>query len=150
MSEKPLGTANILRQYSAHQELKQEYSPETANELAAKSLNRHGIEATSGDVASWAKINTAAVDGKIDIPAERQVAETLANGFAQAIIATAHQSVNVDALQEANEDDIETEDESALLEDDLPTIDEMYGYDNPEDNEEAALDDVLKAQEQGE
>ena len=149
MPEKPLGTANILRQYSAHQELTQEYSPETANELAAKSLNRSGVEATSGDVASWAKINNAAVDGKIDIPAERQVAETLANGFAQAIITTANQSGNADVLQDADEDDVETEDESEPLEDDLPTIDEMYGYENPEDNDEAALDDVLKAQEQG-
>ncbi len=151
MSEKPLGTANILRQYSAHQELKQEYSPETANELAAKSLNRHGIEATSGDVASWDKINNAAVDGKIDIPAERQVAETLANGFAQATINIANQSSNIAAVQDANEDDmeIEDEDESEPPEDDLTTIDEMYGYDNPEDNDEAALDDVLKIQEQG-
>ncbi len=31
--------------------------------------------------------------------------------------------------------------------DEFSTIDELYGYDDPDDNAEAALDDVLKAQE---
>lgn len=35
-------------------------------------------------------------------------------------------------------------------EDELPTLGDMYGYENDEDNEEAALDDVLKMQERGE
>jgi len=30
------------------------------------------------------------------------------------------------------------------------SINEIYGYDDPEDNEEAAFDDVLKAMERGE
>lgn len=30
-----------------------------------------------------------------------------------------------------------------------PSLADMYGYDDPEDNEEAAFDDVLKAQENG-
>lgn len=35
-------------------------------------------------------------------------------------------------------------------ENELPTLGDMYGYENDEDNEEAALDDVLKMQERGE
>jgi hypothetical protein len=53
---------------------------------------------------------------------------------------------------ESNFEDIDDEEESDLQntkvdDDELPTIDELYGYDDPEDNAEAALDDVLKAQE---
>ncbi len=39
------------------------------------------------------------------------------------------------------------EDHDELEEDPLPTLADMYGYENDEDNEEAAFDDVLKAQE---
>jgi len=39
------------------------------------------------------------------------------------------------------------EDPDESEEDPLPTLADMYGYDNDEDNEEAAFDDVLKAQE---
>jgi len=145
MGNANLGTANILHQYSCHQDLKQEYSPETAHELAAKSLNRHGIPATPNDVASWDKINSAAVQGKMDIPAERQVAESMAKGVAQAIIASAHQTSDE---HDADEEDLESGDAADVAEDELTTIDELYGFDNPEDNDEAALDDVLKAQEQ--
>ena len=50
---------------------------------------------------------------------------------------------------ETGESDLEDIDDEEDEEDDdeLPTIDELYGYDDPEDNAEAALDDVLKAQE---
>jgi hypothetical protein len=53
---------------------------------------------------------------------------------------------------ESNFEDIDDEEDSDLQntevdDDELPTIDELYGYDDPEDNAEAALDDVLKAQE---
>ena len=44
---------------------------------------------------------------------------------------------------ESDLEDIDDEEDD----DELPTIDELYGYDDPEDNAEAALDDVLKAQE---
>jgi hypothetical protein len=53
---------------------------------------------------------------------------------------------------ESNFEDIDDEEDvdfqnAEVDDDELPTIDELYGYDDPEDNAEAALDDVLKAQE---
>jgi hypothetical protein len=53
---------------------------------------------------------------------------------------------------ESDFEDIDDEEEGDFQnvevdEDQLSTIDELYGYDDPEDNAEAALDDVLKAQE---
>ncbi|WP_059825434.1 hypothetical protein [Burkholderia ubonensis] len=151
MSERPSGTANILHQHSEYEKLEQDYSAETANELTAKSLKRHGVDAAPNEVSSWHKINKAAVDGKMDIPGERKVAETLADGAAAGVIAAARVSAidqTPEALQATAEfEDEDSEEEGAAEEDELPTIDEMYGFDDPEDNAEAALDDVLKAQE---
>ena len=53
---------------------------------------------------------------------------------------------------QSNFEDIDDEEDvdfqnTEVDDDELPTIDELYGYDDPEDNAEAALDDVLKAQE---
>lgn len=53
---------------------------------------------------------------------------------------------------ESNFEDIDDEEDvdfqnAEVDDDELPTIDELYGYDDPEDNAEAALDDILKAQE---
>ena len=50
------------------------------------------------------------------------------------------------------EDELELDDdcedpEGCESEEELPTLGDMYGYENDEDNEEAAFDDVLKAQE---
>ena len=46
------------------------------------------------------------------------------------------------------DDEADDDSQNAEVDDDeFPTIDELYGYDESEDNAEAALDDVLKAQE---
>jgi hypothetical protein len=44
-----------------------------------------------------------------------------------------------EGLPEDDDDDVDG--------DELPTLGDIYGYDNDEDNEEAALDDILKIQE---
>ncbi|WP_290423757.1 hypothetical protein [Massilia sp. YIM B02769] len=40
-----------------------------------------------------------------------------------------------------------SERDDSIDDDELPTLQDMFGYDNEEDNEEAALDYVLKIQE---
>jgi hypothetical protein len=47
-----------------------------------------------------------------------------------------------DDVDHDSEDDDDSVDES-----ELPTLGDMFGYENDEDNEEAALDHVLKMQE---
>ncbi|REG50876.1 hypothetical protein B0G80_7340 [Paraburkholderia sp. BL6669N2] len=144
------GTANILHQFSEYIILQQEYSTQTANELAARSLAKHGVEATPAEVGTWHKLNMAATQGKMDIYAERMEAESSARVVATAMIALAQ---NASESQFTFEEDVEQDDESDSchdVDDDRLTIDEIYGYDDPEDNAEAALDDVLKIQERGE
>lgn len=144
----PTGTANILHQFTAYNQLREDYSPEVANVLTQKNLARHNVPATPEDVDAWHRINTAAVNSKLDIPAERSVADALAGAAVAAVLETianqptASTPETVDAADEyLDEDNVEDN------EDELPALADMYGYDNDEDNEEAALDDVLKAQE---
>lgn len=147
MSE-PAGTANILHQFTAYNQLREEYSPEVANTLTQKNLARHNVPATPGEVEAWHRINTAAVNSKLDIPAERSTADALANDAVAAILETAFASSPTEGLETTDTaDENFDEDEVETDEDELPSLADIYGYEDDEDNEEAALDDVLKAQE---
>ena len=142
------GTANILHQFTAYNQLRDDYSPEVANVLTQKNLARHNVPATPEDVDAWHRINTAAVNSKLDIPAERRIADTLAGAAVAAILETASTGPVADVSDTIAADDEDfSENEIQDEEDELPSLADMYGYDNDEDNEEAALDDVLKAQE---
>lgn len=161
MSERN-GTANLLAQVTAFRELKEDYNPEVAENLTARNLQRNGINATTTDVKAWDKINNAALQGHLDIPAEVVIAEGKAAVAAGTTLGQAAQNVvNLDAQNSeqggddsGSDDDLDDDDSGDGDDDDLsdedderPSIDEMYGYDDPEDNLEAALDDVLKIQE---
>lgn len=148
----PTGTANILHQHKAYNDLRNDYSPDVANALLQKSLERRSVSVTPEEVGGWHKINQAACDGKLDLVVERKVAETMADAAGAAMLASAAaSSTNASNPMESRvtneESDDSDEEVPELLEDELPSLADMYGYDNDEDNEEAALDDVLKAQE---
>jgi len=151
MPNRPLGTANILHQHTEYEKLKEEYSPDVANQLTAKSLVRYGVDATPNDVSAWNKINNAAIDGKMDPAGEHQAAKSRADLAAIDMIeaikaSTKPQDADAPWLADAPEDE-ESEEDAHAPDDELPSIDEMYGCENSDDNDEAALDDVLKAQE---
>ena len=148
MSERN-GTANLLSQVTAFRELKEDYSSEVAESLTAKNLQRNGIDASITDVKGWEKVNNAALQGRLDIPAEVVIAEKKASIAAgTALGQTAQEVVNQD--EQNNDHDNEDDDDADDLsddEDELLTVDELYGSDDPEYNSESALDDVLKIQE---
>ena len=179
MSERN-GTANLLAQVTAFRELKEDYNSEVAENLTAKNLQRNGINASTTDVKGWDKINNAALQGRLDIPAEVVIAERKASIAAGTTLGQAAEDVgNVDGQNpvqsgandssgdddsggddsgddsgddESDDDDGDDDssggdDDHSGEEDERSSIDEMYGYDDPEDNQEAALDDVLKIQE---
>lgn len=150
MSE-PTGTANILHQFTAYSQLRKDYSSEVANTLTQKNLARHNIPATPDDVDAWYRINTAAASSKLDIPTERSVADALANAAVATILQVASAPASVDlqkTISVTDDEDLDEDDEVEGYENELPSLADIYGYENDEDNEEAALDDILKAQEQ--
>ena len=90
----------------------------------------------------WHTINKAAVDRKLDLGQERSIAEKQAKKVADGMLQIA---ASIQPIQEEEVDsDFDDEDEES---DELSSLFDLYGYENDEDNEEAALDDVLKVQE---
>lgn len=151
MTEKPAGTANILHQNAIYEDLCEEYSPEVANALTSKNLQRQGVNVPPEGCGHWHTINKAAADQKLDLEQERAIAENQAKEVADGMLQVAASSQPVQ--EEEIDSDFDDGDGDAVDEDaendELPSLADMYGYENDEDNEEAALDDVLKAQEQG-
>ena len=151
MTEKPAGTANILHQNAIYEDVCEEYSPEVANALTSKNLQRKGVNVPPEGCGHWHTINKAAVDQKLDLEQERAIAENQAKEVADGMLQVAASSQPVQ--EEEIDSDFDAVDGDAVDEDaendELPSLADMYGYENDEDNEEAALDDVLKAQEQG-
>jgi len=135
------GTANLIHQHSAYRALEGEYGEQTATVLASKNLARNGVDVPPEGIAHWDKVNNAAIQGQLNIDEERAKAEALAS---QAM-GTAIQNASVENAISAEEEEefVDGDDDEA------PTLQDMYGYDNDEDNEEAALDDILKIQEKG-
>lgn len=143
------GTANILHQFTAYNQLREDYSPEVANALTQKNLERHNVLATLDDVEAWHRINIAAASSMLDIPAELHNADILAKAAATAILETAASQSAADMPETT--DDVDDDLDNEEIENDeyeRPSLSDIYGYDDDEDNEEAALDDILKLQEQ--
>lgn len=158
MTEKPAGTANILHQNAIYEDLCEEYSPDVANALTSKNLQRQGINVPPEGCGHWHTINKAAANQKLDLKQERAIAESQAKEVADGMlqVAAGSQHVYPASVQPVQAEELDSdfydEDGDAVDEeaenDELPSLADMYGYENDEDNEEAALDDVLKAQEQ--
>lgn len=151
MAEKPAGTANILHQNAIYEDLCEEYSPEVANALTSKNLQRQGVDVPPEGCGHWHTINKAAANQKLDLAQELAIAENQAKEVADGMLQVAASSQTVHEQEfdsDFDDEDGDTVDEDAE-DDELPSLADMYGYESDEDNEEAALDDVLKAQEQG-
>ncbi|MBH1384316.1 hypothetical protein I5T81_05995 [Stenotrophomonas maltophilia] len=148
-NDQPSGTANVLHQMKAYRALSEEYGAEGANLLGSKSLERNGVKVPPEGVGHWAQINSAAEQGRMDLESEGAVAACKVNALVGAVFAStvpgssrAEQiSDELDeAVEEEEEEDFEDEDED---EDERPD----FGYEDEEDNDEAALDHIHKINE---
>ncbi len=86
MTEKPAGTANILHQNAIYEDLCEEYSPEVANALTSKNLQRQGVNVPPEGCRHWHTINKAAADQKLDLEQERAIAENQAKEVADGML----------------------------------------------------------------
>lgn len=155
MSEDIKGTARLLSENRAYEDMKAEYGEDIANGATAKNLQRHGVQVPPEGVGHWNTINRAAFDGKLDVKAERAHMEGLAAEAAATMLGRA----SIGPLDAASDEDEAEEDidDSASEEldddhsvdvsdddDDRSSLPEIYNCDNEEDAQEQALDDVLK------
>jgi hypothetical protein len=147
-SDKDLaGTANALRQQSVYRELSELYTPEGANLLASVNLKRNGVDVPPEGVGHWNTVNEAAHAGKMDLEAEAAIAAAKVNALTDAMLGRSDVTPPTAALD--NQPAAELEEEEEEEEDDEEEGgeepgNERYGYDNADDNDEAALDDIHK------
>jgi len=139
----------ILEQYRAYQGLREEYSAEVANHLTSKNLERHGVAVTPSGVEAWHTINQAATQGRLDLPAEQAAAEGRAEQAAEQIMAGLGRGVSFVSHAEASgsEEFIDDEEDALDIEEEMDSLGDIFGYENDEDNEEAAYDHILKMSE---
>ncbi len=141
--------SRILDQHHAYQELRGEYSAEVANQLTSKNLERHGVMATPQDVEGWHTINQAAADGNLDIREEWNSAEERATFASQEIINQVRAQVPRDEVEASDDDDEQDESEEASdqEEEEMDSLGDIFGYEDDDDNHEAAIDHILKLSE---
>lgn len=146
----------VIEQMEAHRALSEDYSPEVANHLVSRSLQRHGVDMQPDQVDAWATINQAAGTGKLSLQNELARAEAKANHTADMIMGkvSSNQAASPGACHDHEEsaeqdegwgDDIDDDDDDQV--DERPSLSEIFGYEDDEDNEEAAYDHILKITE---
>ncbi|MDZ5459280.1 hypothetical protein [Azohydromonas lata] len=144
------GTANLPRQFSAYTKLEQDEGTLVASHLTANHLRRKGVDTSPQEVQGWHKINSACVTRGVDIQGAVDAANFQAQACANAILQplSGHDADDtfVPAFSFANngESDSDDPDESDPDDSEILSINELYGFDNPDDNDEAAIDDILK------
>lgn len=152
--ENKWNSQKVVEQVEAHRDLSEEYTPEVANHLVSRSLQRHGVMMTPDQVDAWATINDAAGTGKLSIQNELARAEAKASHTADMIVGrvsgsqppspwAGHDHEEAAEQDEGWGEDIDDDDP----EDERPSLSEIFGYDDDEDNEEAAYDHILKLSE---
>lgn len=137
-NDQPSGTANVLHQMKAYRELSEEYGAEGANLLGSKSLERNGV--------------TVPPEG-MDLESEGAVAASKVNALVGALLES-----NVSGSSRAGEipeeldegedldDEEEVEDEDELEDEDEDEVPD-FGFEEDDDNDEAALDLIHKTSE---
>jgi len=141
-----VGTANVLHQQKVHREKSEIFSTEFANRMGARSLKRSGVDVPAVGIGYWRLVNEAIHAGKMDIGAEAAIEAALVNAQADVIggrsAATPPFTVFeiwTDAELEFADEEDDEEEESY----DEPG-NEIFGYDDADDNDEAARDYIYK------
>ena len=148
-NDQPSGTANVLHQMKAYRELSEEYGAEGANLLGSKSLERNGVTVPPEGVGHWAQINAAAEQGRMDLESEGAVAASKVNALVGALLesnvpGSSRAGEIPDELDEGeDEEEVDEDEDEDELEDEGPD----FGFDEDDDNDEAALDHIHRINE---
>ncbi|MBK5437243.1 hypothetical protein JFV30_10420 [Pseudomonas sp. TH32] len=149
----PKGTANLLHQHAEYNKLSDEYSPEVAAVLTQKNLSRSNVQVSVEQVDGWHQINEASIKGHLDLESESQIATAQATAVVDAILRPIVHALPepADVVDESEVEDVDDEDqdedEDEDEQDERPSLGDIFGYEDDEDNEEAAFDHILKLQE---
>ncbi|MDR5875120.1 hypothetical protein [Vreelandella gomseomensis] len=141
------GTSSIIQQYSAHRRAEEEYDRHTANCLTSRSFQRHGVDASTDNVEQWARLNGAIAQGNVDIPGEQRHGESMAEEVVSATMQRVSGPVLTPPEEDESDNEVYAEDDDGEDEEEYDLLADIFGYDNDDDNAEAALDTVLRYSE---
>jgi hypothetical protein len=146
------GTANSVHQHKLYRDLAKLYTPEGANYLTSANLIRNGVNVPPEGVAYWHMVQEAAYANKLDLATEATIAGSKVNALTDAMLGRGNdnppmpQANTQPEWHEAEQAELDDE-EDDTEDDERSTLADIFGYDNLEDNEEAAADHVRKMQE---
>ncbi|EZI24058.1 TPA: hypothetical protein ACQGWB_003257 [Pseudomonas aeruginosa] len=161
-ARKPSGTANLLHNYTNYMAIEEEYDADVASGLLRKSLERKGVEQSQEGVKSWAAISKAMVTSDVDVGQEFTDAKAKTDALVDRMFtSTVKQassepelSSSLDArstpggdTEEAHMDDDFDDEEVEVEDDELDTLQEIFGTDDEDDASEQAYDHILKMME---
>ncbi|MNZ71537.1 hypothetical protein D3C78_899010 [compost metagenome] len=174
-SPKLSGTANLIKNVSDYQAIKEEYDSSVASGLMRKSLQDVGMDTTVGKVQAWDEINQAILTRPVSVGNTYEKAKAKTDALANQMVSTASSSApeapSTGSNQSADtqhtplterfssyqpepplngsDDDYEDDEMMDEQEDEpeLDTLQEIFNTEDEEDAEEQALDYVLKLSE---
>lgn len=159
---KPSGTANLLHNYSNYMAIEEEYDADVASGLLRKSLERKGVKQSQEGVKSWAAISKAMVTRDVDVGQELTDAKAKTDALVDKMFTSTTNlasserglSSTLDArsmpggdTEEAHMDDDVDDEEVEVEDDELDTLQEIFGTDDEEEASEQAYDHILKMME---
>lgn len=142
-----VGAANNNHQHRLYRVLCERFSPEGASHIASADLRLKGEDVKPEEIAAWDKVTRLNYANKMDLAIAGAVATASVNAFTDAVMGRGQ---NTPALAARPEPGTAVAEEEEWGEDDDETEDEEeqgpadFGYDNEEDNAEAALDYIYK------
>lgn len=157
-ARKPSGTANLLHNYTDYMAIEGEYDADVASGLLRKSLERKGVEQSQEGIKSWAAISKVMVTSDVDVRQEftdaKEKTDALVDRMFTSTVKQASSGPELDArstpggdTEEAHMDDDFDDEEIEVEDDELDTLQEIFGTDDEDDASEQAYDHILKMME---
>lgn len=158
-ARKPSGTANLLHNYTGYMAIEGEYDADVASGLLRKSLERKGVEQSQEGVKSWAAISKAMVTSDVDVGQEFTDAKAKTDALVDRMFTFTDKQASSgselssrldpqstpggDTEEAYTEDDFDDE-EAEVEDDELDTLQEIFGTEDEDDASEQAYDYILK------
>ncbi|HCF4209916.1 TPA: hypothetical protein NIE30_002846 [Pseudomonas aeruginosa] len=161
-AHKPNGTANLLHNYTNYMAIEEEYDADVASGLLRKSLERKGVEQSQEGVKSWAAISKAMVTRDVDVGQEFTDAKAKTDSLVDKMFTSTTslassepglsstldaQSMPASDTEETHMDDDFDDEEVEVGDDELDTLQEIFGTDDEDEASEQAYDHILKMME---
>lgn len=140
----------LSQKLEAYTELKARLGEDTACSFVANTFSRAGIELSAEEVKSWGNTSEKMQSSSADLGAAIKECDVLTDvilsGWKPVSVLAAPSVGVVENFWPDDDEDFDccSEYDEPIDDSELPSMADIYGYEDDEDNDEAALDDILK------